>query len=142
MALCVLRYVCVGGSSLPSPTDGTHGYKCPPGFSCPPGAHHELPCKPGTFSPLPGADTCLSCPQGTYCPQAATVEPIICPKGNPRTNLAFLLPSRSTGCSGTQLCHLDYVQSFHTQRSNETSASLSRATHTMGLVVLQREDVG
>lgn len=142
MALCVLRYVCVGGSSLPSPTDGTHGYRCPPGFSCPPGAHQELPCKPGTFSPLPGADTCLSCPQGTYCPQAATVEPIICPKGNPRANLAFLLPSKATGCSGTQLCHLDYTQCFHTQRSNETSASLSRATHTMGLVVLQREDVG
>jgi hypothetical protein len=87
MAVCVLRYICLGGSSVPSPTDGTHGYKCPPGFYCPSGAHHELPCKPGTFSPLSGADTCLPCPQGTYCPQAATVEPITCPKGNPRLAL-------------------------------------------------------
>lgn len=84
-AVCVLRYICLGGSSVPSPTDGIHGYKCPPGFFCPPGAHHELPCKPGTFSPLSGADTCLPCPQSTYCPQAATVEPITCPKGNPRS---------------------------------------------------------
>ncbi|CAO2591554.1 Putative white-brown complex homolog protein 30, partial [Lemmus lemmus] len=81
-SLCHAGYICLGGSSVPSPTDGTHGYRCPPGFSCPSGTHHELPCKPGTFSSLPGADTCLSCPQGTYCPQAATVEPIICPKGH------------------------------------------------------------
>uniref|UniRef100_A0A8C8VT86 Predicted gene 9195 n=2 Tax=Peromyscus maniculatus bairdii TaxID=230844 RepID=A0A8C8VT86_PERMB len=81
-SLCHAGYICLGGSTVPSPTDGTHGYRCPPGFYCPPGAHHELPCKPGTFSPLSGADTCLSCPQGTYCPKAATVEPITCPKGH------------------------------------------------------------
>ena len=77
-----LRYICLGGSVVPSPSDGAHGYRCPPGFRCPAGAHSELPCEPGTFSPLPGADTCLPCPGGTYCQKAATVEPVTCPKGN------------------------------------------------------------
>lgn len=77
-----LRYICLGGSVVPSPTDGAHGYRCPPGFRCPAGAHGKLPCEPGTFSPLPGSDTCLPCPGGTYCQKAATVEPITCPKGN------------------------------------------------------------
>lgn len=77
-----LRYICLTGSAVPSPSDGTHGYRCPPGFYCPSGAHSELPCEPGTFSPLPGADTCLPCPGGTYCQKAATVEPTTCPKGN------------------------------------------------------------
>lgn len=76
------RYICREGSAVPSPSNGTHGYTCPPGFHCPPGAHRELPCEPGTFSPLPEAATCLPCPEGTYCHQAATVEPTICPKGN------------------------------------------------------------
>lgn len=84
-----LRYICLGGSVVPSPSDGAHGYRCPPGFRCPAGAHSELPCEPGTFSPLPGADTCLPCPGGTYCQKAATVEPVTCPKGNkcPQTHL-------------------------------------------------------
>lgn len=82
MVLHFLRYICLGGSVVPSPSDGTHGYRCPPGFRCPPGAHSEVPCEPGTFSPLPGADTCLPCPGGTYCQTAATVEATTCPKGN------------------------------------------------------------
>ena len=82
MLLHSLRYICLGGSAVPSPSDGSHGYRCPPGFHCPPGAHSELPCEPGTFSPLPGADTCLPCPGGTYCQTAAAVETTTCPKGN------------------------------------------------------------
>ncbi|XP_044928344.1 SCO-spondin isoform X2 [Mustela putorius furo] len=80
--LCDAGYICLGGSAVPSPSDGTHGYRCPPGFHCPPGAHSEQPCEPGTFSPLPGADTCLPCPGGTYCQKAATVKPTTCPKGH------------------------------------------------------------
>ncbi|KAI4538854.1 hypothetical protein MG293_011121, partial [Ovis ammon polii] len=79
--VCDAGYICLGGSVVPSPSDGAHGYRCPPGFRCPAGAHSELPCEPGTFSPLPGADTCLPCPGGTYCQKAATVEPVTCPKG-------------------------------------------------------------
>ncbi|XP_058546733.1 zonadhesin-like isoform X8 [Neofelis nebulosa] len=80
--LCDAGYICLGGSAVPSPSDGTHGYRCPPGFHCPSGAHSEQPCEPGTFSPLPGADTCLPCPGGTYCQNFATVEPTTCPKGH------------------------------------------------------------
>ncbi|XP_078306274.1 uncharacterized protein LOC132680612 isoform X4 [Panthera onca] len=80
--LCDAGYICLGGSAVPSPSDGTHGYRCPPGFHCPSGAHSEQPCEPGTFSPLPGADTCLPCPGGTYCQNVATVEPTTCPKGH------------------------------------------------------------
>nr|KAF6427833.1 hypothetical protein HJG63_008321 [Rousettus aegyptiacus] len=80
--LCDAGFICLGGSTVPSPSDGTHGYRCPPGFRCPPGAHSELPCAPGTFSPASGADTCLPCPAGTYCPKAATVKPTTCPKGH------------------------------------------------------------
>ncbi|XP_040123197.1 DBF4-type zinc finger-containing protein 2 homolog [Oryx dammah] len=80
--VCDAGYICLGGSVVPSPSDGAHGYRCPPGFRCPAGAHSELPCEPGTFSPLPGADTCLPCPGGTYCQKAATVEPVTCPKGH------------------------------------------------------------
>lgn len=34
---CDAGYVCVGGSSTATPTDGNTGYKCPKGFYCPPG---------------------------------------------------------------------------------------------------------
>ncbi|XP_047578777.1 sushi, von Willebrand factor type A, EGF and pentraxin domain-containing protein 1-like [Lutra lutra] len=80
--LCDAGYIYLGGSAVPSPSDGTHGYRCPPGSHCPPGAQSEQPCEPGTFSPLPGADTCLPCPGGTYCQKAATVKPTTCPKGH------------------------------------------------------------
>ena len=95
-----LRYICLGGSAVPSPSDGTYGYRCPPGFRCPPGAHSEQPCEPGTFSPLPGADTCLPCPGGTYCQKAATVKPTTCPKGN-RCPQASLCPHSLSGLQRT-----------------------------------------
>ncbi|ELR61474.1 hypothetical protein M91_11522, partial [Bos mutus] len=106
--VCDAGYICLGGSVIPSPSDGTHGYRCPPGFRCPAGAHSELPCEPGTFSPLPGADTCLPCPGGTYCQKAATVEPVTCPKGN-KCPQAHLWGQRDVGhdprpCSAGYYC--------------------------------------
>ncbi|XP_070825764.1 sushi, von Willebrand factor type A, EGF and pentraxin domain-containing protein 1-like [Chaetodon trifascialis] len=35
---CHAGYVCLGGSSSPTPSDGPHGYLCPTGHSCPPTA--------------------------------------------------------------------------------------------------------
>lgn len=136
MTLCVLRYICLGGSTVPSPTDGAHGYRCPPGFYCPSGVHHELPCKPGTFSPLSGADTCLPCPQGTYCPQAATVEPITCPKGNSRVRFAFLLHSRGNWILRDPTLPSCLYLGLHTQCP---VSPLAGPTHRVQLVVLQRE---
>ncbi|CAK7320737.1 hypothetical protein VULLAG_LOCUS22832 [Vulpes lagopus] len=95
-----LRYICLGGSAVPSPSDGTHGYRCPPGFRCPPGAHSEQPCEPGTFSPLPGADTCLPCPGGTYCQKAATVKPTTCPKVSSTSFSCILCTPQGHYCPG------------------------------------------
>lgn len=42
-----LRYISVGGSTVPALSDGTHGYRCPP-VCCPapPRVHHEYPVNP------------------------------------------------------------------------------------------------
>ncbi|XP_026719422.1 zonadhesin-like [Athene cunicularia] len=80
-SLCNPGYVCLEGNSVPCPSDGTHGYRCPSGFYCPAGTGLEVPCEPGTFSPAPGASACLPCPAGMACSNATTVEPLSCPRG-------------------------------------------------------------
>lgn len=73
--------MCLGGSSTPAPSDGSHGYLCPAGHSCPVGSAREVPCEPGTYSPAPGAACCLSCPRGTVCSSSGTKQPSLCPAG-------------------------------------------------------------
>lgn len=80
------RYVCLGGSTSPTPSDGSHGYSCPAGHSCPVGSAIEVPCEPGTYSPMPGAAHCIICPKGTMCSSSATQEPLICPAGEDGEN--------------------------------------------------------
>lgn len=77
----VSRYVCLGGSSTPAPSDGSHGYLCSVGHSCPVGSAREVPCEPGTYSPAPGAARCLRCPRGTVCSSSGTKQPLLCPAG-------------------------------------------------------------
>lgn len=77
--------MCLGGSSTPAPSDGSHGYLCPAGHSCPVGSARELPCEPGTYSPAPGAARCLSCPRGTVCASSGTKQPSLCPAGEKAT---------------------------------------------------------
>ncbi|XP_077467725.1 uncharacterized protein LOC144083617 [Stigmatopora argus] len=79
---CYAGYVCLSGSSSPTPSDGSHGYPCPPGHSCPVGSAGALPCMPGTYSPAPGATECLVCPRGMTCSSLATLEPVVCPLGH------------------------------------------------------------
>ncbi|XP_034024625.1 multiple epidermal growth factor-like domains protein 6 [Thalassophryne amazonica] len=79
---CHAGYVCLGGSSTPTPSDGFFGYLCPAGHSCPVGSSTEMSCEPGTYSPSPGAADCIICPKGTMCSSSATVEPSICPTGH------------------------------------------------------------
>lgn len=79
--ICACRYVCLGGSSSPTPSDGSHGYPCPKGHRCPVGSTQEVPCEPGTYSPALGAAFCRTCPRGTLCASTATQEPSICPAG-------------------------------------------------------------
>ncbi|KAK5904685.1 hypothetical protein CesoFtcFv8_006221 [Champsocephalus esox] len=76
-----IRYVCLGGSSSPMPSDSSHGYLCPAGHSCPVGSAVEVPCEPGTYSPAPGAAYCIICPERTMCSFSATRETSICPAG-------------------------------------------------------------
>lgn len=80
------RYVCLSGSSSPTPSDVSHGYLCPAGHSCPVGSASEVPCEPGTYSPAPGAAHCMICPKGTMCSSSATQEPSICPVGEDGEN--------------------------------------------------------
>lgn len=75
------RYVCLGGSSTPTPADGFHGYPCPAGYRCPVGSGNEVPCESGTYSAAPGAAHCTTCPPGTMCPSSATQQALICPTG-------------------------------------------------------------
>ncbi|KAM4567238.1 uncharacterized protein PAE49_010636 isoform 2-T2 [Odontesthes bonariensis] len=79
---CQAGYVCLVGSSSPTPSDGSHGYPCPAGYGCPVGSASEVPCAPGTYSPAPGAARCIICLKGTMCPSTATKEPSICPAGH------------------------------------------------------------
>lgn len=85
------RFVCLGGSSTPTPSDGSHGYLCPAGHSCPVGSAREVPCEPGTYSPGPGAARCLSCPRGTVCSSSGTKQPSLCPAGEDASNPAHCL---------------------------------------------------
>ncbi|XP_061917834.1 uncharacterized protein si:ch211-286b4.4 [Entelurus aequoreus] len=77
-----MSYVCLGGSPSPTPSDGSHGYRCPAGHSCPVGSAGALPCEPGTYSPAPGAAECIVCPGGMTCSSSATLEPALCTLGH------------------------------------------------------------
>ncbi|XP_037124116.1 zonadhesin [Syngnathus acus] len=79
---CHAGYVCLGGSSSPAPSDGSHGYRCPAGHGCPVGSAGALPCEPGSYSPASGAAECVLCPRGMMCSSSATSEPAICPLGH------------------------------------------------------------
>ncbi|XP_026169217.1 uncharacterized protein LOC113134191 [Mastacembelus armatus] len=110
---CHSGYVCLGGSSSPTPSDGSHGYLCPAGHSCAVGSASEVPCEPGTYSPAPGAAHCILCPKGTMCSSSATREPNICPAGHfcpPGTALPQPCPigtfNNQTGAHSLSICTL------------------------------------
>ncbi|KAA8594284.1 hypothetical protein FQN60_005118, partial [Etheostoma spectabile] len=108
---CHAGYVCLYGSSSPTPTNISHGYLCPAGYSCPVGSASEVPCEPGTYSPALGAAHCIICPKGTMCSSSATQEPSICPAGHfcpAGTALPQLCPlgtfSNQTGALSLSAC--------------------------------------
>ncbi|KFG30653.1 GCC2 and GCC3 domain-containing protein [Toxoplasma gondii p89] len=69
-APCAAGHICAGGASTARPTDGVHGYICPPGAYCPAGARSPVPCPAGRFNAEAGAGDeatgCLPCPAGTF----------------------------------------------------------------------------
>ncbi|KAM8904697.1 uncharacterized protein AB9W97_008232 isoform 6-T6 [Spinachia spinachia] len=108
---CRAGYVCLGGSSSATPSDGSHGYLCPSGHSCPVGSAREAPCEAGTYSPATGAAHCSICPKGFMCSYLATQEPSVCPAGHfcpAGTALPELCPlgtfSNRTGAFSHSVC--------------------------------------
>lgn len=67
---CSAGYYCTAMATTATPTDGSTGNVCPPGFYCLAGSAYPTPCSPGTYSPTQGntlASHCLPCDFGEYC---------------------------------------------------------------------------
>ncbi|CDI82519.1 hypothetical protein, conserved [Eimeria praecox] len=67
---CEPGFICHGGATTPTPTDGVTGEQCPPGGYCQAGATTVTPCLAGYYNPRWGAGSpsaCLQCPPGAYC---------------------------------------------------------------------------
>jgi len=77
---CKQGYLCIEGATKPSPTDGTTGKMCDPGYYCPTGTVEMIPCPGGSYEPRSGSYQCQPCPAGYYCPENSK-QPIDCPKG-------------------------------------------------------------
>ena len=77
----IYSYVCLVGSSTPTPTDGIQGYRCTPGYYCPRGATVPLGCDIGTYNSDYGQSNCTVCPEGMMCPDINMTAPLPCMKG-------------------------------------------------------------
>ena len=78
--LCTQGYLCISGSTTPTPSDGTKGKRCDPGYYCLQGATSQIQWPAGSYEPRDGtySSSCQTCPAGYYCPLGATT-PTICP---------------------------------------------------------------
>ncbi|XP_050777455.1 signal peptide, CUB and EGF-like domain-containing protein 3 [Gopherus flavomarginatus] len=89
---CDAGFYCIGGSTLPNPTDGAVGNICPPGYVCPQGSSSPSPCPPGSFLAHQGgqsAQDCQPCLAGWFCshrgqstPEGRCKEGWFCPEGS------------------------------------------------------------
>ena len=68
---CKQGYICLTGSSSPTPNDGITGYLCPKGSYCLSGALSERKCPPGSYMDVFGNfdPNCKACVAGTMCPR-------------------------------------------------------------------------
>lgn len=82
MLFVLVRYVCSGASSSPTPTDGLTGYLCPPGFYCPEGSGIEKGCPINSYQNQLGEPNCTVCPAGYMCPYENMTSPLPCQEGN------------------------------------------------------------
>eukprot|EP00163_Fabomonas_tropica_P011852 TRINITY_DN227_c0_g2_i1.p1 TRINITY_DN227_c0_g2~~TRINITY_DN227_c0_g2_i1.p1 ORF type:complete len:7500 (+),score=2428.07 TRINITY_DN227_c0_g2_i1:177-22676(+) len=68
---CAPGHYCTARASTPTPTDGTTGNVCPPGYVCPLGTDNfTIPCPTGTFRSTAQAandSQCTDCTPGFYC---------------------------------------------------------------------------
>ena len=79
--LLYFRYVCLLGSTTPTPNDGIQGYVCTPGYYCPAGSTVPLGCDSGTFNQNYGQETCQDCLVGMMCPDVNMTYPLPCKTG-------------------------------------------------------------
>ena len=80
--LCLAGYICISGSSTPTPVNGIHGYQCPKGHYCPEGSLNEIPCTKGSYMPFMGQSKCLLCPVGSRCPFEQMNQTLPCNVGH------------------------------------------------------------
>ena len=84
---CDEGYVCLGGASTATPTDGSTGKICPQYYYCPSGVSVEIICENGKYAPNTGMDSCATCPDDHYCSfdgdtGTGAVEPYDCSTNN------------------------------------------------------------
>ncbi len=79
---CTAGYVCLGGSSTPTPTDGTKGKLCPINYYCPAGTGFAIRCAEGQMALVAGKATCDTCTAGYVC--TTTVAYTACSTNNTR----------------------------------------------------------
>lgn len=73
---CFAGYLCMGGASVPAPTDGSTGKLCDQGYYCLAGATTQTECGTGNYQSSFGASDasmCLPCPSGTACTGTANI---------------------------------------------------------------------
>ena len=77
---CTQGFICLGGSTTPTPTDGTLGKVCDPGNYCLEGTTAMVQCPGGSYEPRQGtfSASCQTCPKGYFC-AAGSVFPTDCP---------------------------------------------------------------
>lgn len=76
---CSAGYYCSHNASVPAPTDGITGNKCPVGHYCPIGTAQPKLCSPGFYTDTELNAVCLICPAGKYCTNGS--NPQDCPPG-------------------------------------------------------------
>ena len=75
---CTAGYLCISGSSTPTPTDGVTGDWCPVGYYCETGTPTATPCPAGTQANVTGltsSSECPACQGGYYCGSSGLSEP-------------------------------------------------------------------
>ena len=84
--LCREGWYCIGGATLATPVNSSHGDICPVGNYCPSGSPMIIPCDDGMFCSMPGlAAPEGNCSGGYYCPAGSvsqTPNEHICPTGH------------------------------------------------------------
>lgn len=64
---CSAGFWCAQGQISPTPTNGTYGGPCEPGYACPAESRAPVVCDQGLYQPAAQQAACLTCPGGTLC---------------------------------------------------------------------------